>query len=105
MSKRIFCLDIGDTTVSGLLLDSGLRGADIAAAAQVPLEDGSTSQTLAALADRGVGAIGLASVGTPFTLGSGSQGEGRPLGELRATGVWLGEDGSVGTVHEVDLHT
>lgn len=63
------------------------------------------SQTLAALADRGVGAIGLASVGTPFTLGSGSQGEGRPLGELRATGVWLGEDGSVGTVHEVDLHT
>jgi hypothetical protein len=64
-----------------------------------------TTQTLATLADRGVGAIGLANVGTPFTLAEGSGGEGRPLGQLQASGVWLGEDGSVGTVHEVDVQT
>jgi hypothetical protein len=60
--------------------------------------------TPATLADRGVGAIGLAGVGTPFTL-VGSQGEGRPAGAVRTSGVWLGEDGSVGTVHQLDVNT
>lgn len=54
---------------------------------------------LKTLAERGVGAIALANVATAFNLEAG----GETAGALRATGVWLGENGQVGTVHHVDL--
>ncbi len=54
------------------------------------------SSGLRTLAQAGVGAIGLAHVATPFDLAGG---------RLRAGGVWLAEDGRVGTVHQVDVLT
>lgn len=56
---------------------------------------------LTSLTDRGVGAIGLASVASPYTFTSGD----RVSGLLRSTGIWLGEDGSAGTVQQVDIAT
>lgn len=56
-------------------------------------------QGLQTLAERGVGAIGLAAVPSRFVLRSG----GEPVGELRATGLWIGENGAAGTVHELDV--
>ncbi len=56
---------------------------------------------LQTLAERGVGAIGLANVASPFRMVAG----GGAVGELRTTGVWLGENGSVGTVHQFDVLT
>lgn len=52
------------------------------------------------LADAGVGAIDVASVATPFTLG---ESDATALGRLRSTGTWLGEDGSVHTAQQIDL--
>jgi hypothetical protein len=60
---------------------------------------GSADGPLQSLAEGGVGAIGLANVASPFRLQAGGQ----TLGELRASGIWLGENGSVGTVHQVDV--
>ncbi len=54
---------------------------------------------LKTLKERGVGAIALDRVGTPFDLGTGDG----SAGELRSTGIWLGENGSVGTIHHIDL--
>ncbi|MDQ1287077.1 MAG: hypothetical protein QG622_642 [Actinomycetota bacterium] len=72
---------------------------------------GGPDDALETLAERGVGAIGLANVASPFTLRSGdtlatgdtSATGSDVLGELRSTGLWLGEDGSAGTVHQVDV--
>lgn len=55
---------------------------------------------LASLKDAGVGAISLASQQTPFALKDGSN---QLLGEIRATGVYVRENGSVGTVQQLDL--
>ena len=56
--------------------------------------------TVQTLAEAGVGAIGLAHVATPFDLrGSANQ----TLGVMRASGVYLREDGSAGTVSQIDL--
>jgi hypothetical protein len=59
----------------------------------------SPQASLQPLLDAGVGAIGLAAVATPFRL----QADGQNLGELRSSGIWLGEQGSVGTVHQIDV--
>lgn len=48
-----------------------------------------------------VGAIYLGHVATPFTITPGSSDEAR--GEVRATGVFLHEDGTAGTVQQLDL--
>ena len=63
--------------------------------------DAAGGGTLRTLAEAGVGAIGLASAATPFTLTGGPGDE--TLGTLRGTGVWLGEAGGAGTVQQVDL--
>ncbi len=63
------------------------------------------SRPLSTLADGGVGAIGVTAVATPFTLAGPGQGETQTAGVLRSSGIWLGEDGSVGSVHQVDLQT
>lgn len=51
------------------------------------------------LAERGVGAIGLANVASPFRLDV----SGSTAGQVRSTGLWLGEDGTAGSVHQVDV--
>ncbi|MDQ1292628.1 MAG: hypothetical protein QG608_508 [Actinomycetota bacterium] len=55
---------------------------------------------LSTLTERGVGAIGLARVDTPFRLSAGEN-----VAQLHSTGVWIGLDATVGTVHRIDLAT
>lgn len=61
-------------------------------------EDGSGA--LSALAERNVGALYLGSAETPFAL---TDSENARLGYIRASGVYLREDGNVGTMQQVDL--
>ena len=63
-----------------------------------PEADGSGA--LRTLQDAGVGAIALARVTTPFALKDGSN---STLGDIRSTGIYLQEDGTAGTVQQVDL--
>lgn len=56
--------------------------------------------TLVALGDLDIGAIYLGNVATPFQLGDARDGL---LGLLRESGVYLREDGTPGTLHQVDL--
>lgn len=56
--------------------------------------------TLAALAERNVGALHLGHAATPFELrGQGNQ----DLGATRASGIYLTESGEAGTLQEIDL--
>jgi hypothetical protein len=59
-----------------------------------------TESPLSTLAERGVGAISLARVDTPFRLSAGEN-----VAQLQSTGVWIGLDATVGTVHRIDLAT
>ncbi len=55
---------------------------------------------LRTLADLGIGAVAVQAIGTPFELrGAGNA----SLGAVRSTGVYLSEDGSAGTVQQIDL--
>ena len=56
--------------------------------------------SLSTLADKNVGALGLAQTATPFELRDSAN---RSLGSVRATGVFLREDGSAGSLQQVDL--
>lgn len=58
--------------------------------------------SLSTLAEHGIGAIGVSSAETPFDLKS-LAGDNTHHGTIRRTGVYLGEDGSAGTVQHVDL--
>jgi hypothetical protein len=55
---------------------------------------------LVALGQRGVGAIYLGHVTTPFSL---KDGQNALLGQVRDSGVFLREDGMAGTVQQIDL--
>jgi hypothetical protein len=55
---------------------------------------------LRSLTEAGVGAISLARVATPFSQRGAGNDE---LGETRATGVYLWENGAAGVVQQVDL--
>ncbi len=57
---------------------------------------------LVSLADAGVGAIWLGHASTPFRLDGPDMAR---LGEVRATGLFLREDGTAGTVRRLDLVT
>jgi hypothetical protein len=62
--------------------------------------DGSGQGSLASLQERQVGALYLGNLATPFEL----RGQGNAdLGGVSATGLYLREDGSAGTVQEIDL--
>lgn len=62
--------------------------------------DAEGNDTLSTLAERQVGAISLMNIDTRFDIkGSGN----RLDGQVRSTGVYLREDGGVGTVQQVDL--
>lgn len=58
------------------------------------------SETLQSLKDSKVGAISLARLATPFALRDGAN---TPLGQVRNSGIYLADDGSAGTVQQVDL--
>ena len=57
--------------------------------------------SLQTLEQAGVGAIGLQNTATPFSFRDPATNE--ELGTLRSTGVFLREDGSAGTVHQIDV--
>ena len=63
--------------------------------------DGKGGGTLETLAQRGVGAIATGGVTSPFEVRGASK---RSLGAIAASGVFLGEDGTPGTVQEIDLN-
>ena len=58
---------------------------------------------LLALGEVGVGAIYLGHVSTPFDLRHA--GDNSLLGQVRSTGVWVGEGGRSGSVQQIDLTT
>lgn len=55
---------------------------------------------LVGLGARGVGALYVGSVTSPFAM-QGPGGE--TLGQMRETGVWIGRDGSASTIRQIDL--
>lgn len=63
-------------------------------------KDENGNDVLYRLADKGVGAICLQNVSTDFTLKGGN---GQTQGAIRNTGVFLYENGNVGTVQHVDV--
>lgn len=71
-----------------------------AAFARLGLWSGRSGDAAQSLAAREVGAIWLGSVNSPFAL-KGDANE--LLGEIRAAGLYLREDGEVGMVQQVDL--
>ncbi len=62
-----------------------------------PDGNGGVVQTLA---DAGVGALYLGNVATPFDLRNAAN---ETLGVMRASSIYLGQDGRVGTVSQIDL--
>lgn len=62
--------------------------------------DGDGPGALSTLQARGVGALYLDSVATPFSL---TDAENRLLAQVRASGVYLREEGGAGTLQQVDL--
>lgn len=56
--------------------------------------------TVLTLAEAGVGALSLASVNTPFALRNAAN---ETLGLMRQSGVYLNENGSAGTISQIDL--
>lgn len=63
-------------------------------------KDAQGADHLATLSDAGVGAIFLGNVSTPFDLKDGANGL---LGQVASTGIYAGEDGSVGTIQQINL--
>ena len=63
-------------------------------------KDSAGTDTLTSLKDSGVGAIYLGSMATPFTYKDAS---GNPAGEAVSTGVFLNDNGTSGTVQQVNL--
>lgn len=62
--------------------------------------DGAGLDTLTTLRDKGVGALYLGSIETPFSV---TDGENRSLAQIRSSGIYLREDGSAGTLQQIDL--
>lgn len=62
--------------------------------------DASGKDTLATLAQAGIGALSLSSSPTPFSIKSASN---DTLGQVRSSGIYLNENGSAGTLQQVDL--
>lgn len=73
---------------------------------QRQLENGVATDKLTSLKDAGIGALALGSVATPF-LYRGAASSDDPLGDvqgrLRASGLYLMEDGRPGSLQQVDL--
>jgi hypothetical protein len=67
---------------------------------QIWCKDENGQDVLYRLADKGVGAICLQKASTDFTLQGA---EGQTNGAIRSTGIFLYENGNVGTVQHVDV--
>ena len=63
-------------------------------------DTGSDSGTLSTLKEKGVGALYLGRIVTPFTLTDSTN---KALGVVRSSGVYLAEDGHVDTLQQIDL--
>lgn len=63
-------------------------------------KDASGSDRLFALGEKGVGALYLGHVDSPFALKAEDN---SVLGQVRSSGVFLREDGSAGTIQQIDL--
>lgn len=63
-------------------------------------KDASGNDELVALGQRGVGAIYLGHIDTPFLLKDSAN---ETLGAVRDSGIFLEEDGGVGTIQQLDL--
>ncbi len=63
-------------------------------------KDENGNDQLFALGEKGVGAIFLGSLNTPYELKSSSN---ELHGKIQKTGIFLKEDGGAGTIHHVDL--
>lgn len=64
------------------------------------MKDAQGHDTLTPLAEAGVGALYLDRVDTPFSLRDGAN---QTLGAVRATGLYVKEAGSVGTLQQIDI--
>lgn len=74
----------------------------IFAALRVWSKDAQGNDSLSTLADTGVGALYLGNVASPFAIkGSDNQTQ----GQVRSTGLYLNQDGSAGTLQQIDLAT
>jgi hypothetical protein len=78
-------IDAGDAVYAGL---------------RIWTRDPDGTDRLVGLGEQGVGAIYLGNVASPFQLKTA---DGALLGQVAATGVFLREDGSAGTVQKIDL--
>jgi len=67
---------------------------------QIWSKDGAGKDLLSTLAQRNVGALYLGNVATPFDLKNGAN---DLQGQVRSSGVYLNEDGTTGTLQQVDL--
>lgn len=67
---------------------------------QIWCKDEQGADTLLALGQAGVGAIYLGNIGTQFSITDNSNND---LGYVRSSGLFLRENGSVGSVQQVDL--
>ncbi|HCA26695.1 MAG TPA: hypothetical protein DEP05_03475 [Betaproteobacteria bacterium] len=63
------------------------------------IPNGNGRERLASLAEKHIGALYLGRAATPFTMQDG----GALLGQVKASGVFLREDGSVGAMQQIDL--
>jgi len=63
--------------------------------------DDDGGQVLRSMRDAGVGALFASGAATPFDLKDGLTGQ--SSGRVRATGIYLAENGSAGTIQQVDL--
>lgn len=63
-------------------------------------DGGKDDRELTGLAEKGVGALWLGSVDSPFALKDKAN---QLLGEIRASGIYLAEDGRTGSLQQVDL--
>ena len=103
--SELFGTRSGDGFADLAALDSdGNRWLDEADAAYDTLRvwqhDESGQSTLSSLRERGVGALYLGSSETPFSLKDDGN---ALLGQVRASGIYLNEDGSAGSLQQIDL--
>ncbi|MCP4671523.1 MAG: hypothetical protein GY857_09475 [Desulfobacula sp.] len=63
-------------------------------------KDANGEDMLVSLKDAGIGAISLANAATTFNM---TESDNSLQGQLKSTGVFLFEDGHVGSVHQIDL--
>jgi hypothetical protein len=64
------------------------------------IKDNTGADILRSLKDMGIGAIGLAHVSTPFSIKDENN---DLLGQVQSSGIYLNEDGGVGSLQQIDL--